>query len=240
MSARGHVGPFLQACLEEFRVVDYHIVGFTTTFEQNLASLALSRLIKDIWPDKVIVFGGGNCEGEMGRELHRSFPWVDYVCSGEGERSFPQLVEAIAAGRDGAGIPGIIYRRDGHSTDNGRAEAIVDMDAIPAPNYDEYFAAVRRSPLMPVLHPSLLIETSRVCWWGAKSHCTFCGERSDDDLPQQEHERVVGELEEFRRRYPTNRGGPTTSSTCAISAACSRSYETARSVSPCSTRPRPI
>src|SRR5205807_8166536 len=23
--------------------------------------------------------------------------------------------------------------------------------------------------------PSLLFETSRGCWWGAKSHCTFCG-----------------------------------------------------------------
>ena len=24
-------------------------------------------------------------------------------------------------------------------------------------------------------NPSLLIETSRGCWWGAKAHCTFCG-----------------------------------------------------------------
>ena len=23
--------------------------------------------------------------------------------------------------------------------------------------------------------PTLLFETSRGCWWGAKSHCTFCG-----------------------------------------------------------------
>ena len=52
------------------------------------------------------MFGGGNCEGEMGRELHRSFPWIDYVCSGEGEYSFPQLVQAIAAGRKPLGIPG--------------------------------------------------------------------------------------------------------------------------------------
>ena len=43
MDARAHVGPFLQACLEEFRIADYDIVGFTTTFEQNLASLALAR-----------------------------------------------------------------------------------------------------------------------------------------------------------------------------------------------------
>ncbi len=205
MDARQQVGPFLRACVEEFRIVDYQIVGFTTTFEQNLASLALSRLIKERWPDKVIVFGGGNCEGEMGRELHRSFPWIDYVCSGEGERSFPQLVDAIAAGRDGAGIPGIVYRRDGRSTDNGRGEAIADMDAVPAPNYDEYFAAVKRSPLVPALHPSLLIETSRGCWWGAKAHCTFCGlNGATMTFRSKSAERVLGELEGFRRRYPPN------------------------------------
>jgi ribosomal peptide maturation radical SAM protein 1 len=204
MSARTHVGPFLEACIEEFRVVDYQIVGFTTTFEQNLASLALSRMIKEVWPDKAIVLGGGNCEAEMGRELHRSFPWIDYVCSGEGERSFPQLVEAIAAGRDGAGIPGIIYRRDGHSTDNGRAEAIADMNTVPPPNYDEYFTAVKSSPLVPTLRPSLLIETSRGCWWGAKSHCTFCGlNGATMTFRSKSAERVLDELEEFRRRYPT-------------------------------------
>ena len=202
-------GRSCDACVEEFRIADYDIVGFTTTFEQNLASLALSRLIKERWPDKAIVFGGGNCEGEMGRELHRSFPWIDYVCSGEGERSFPQLVDAIAAGRDGAGIPGIVYRRDGRSTDNGRGEAITDMDAVPAPNYDEYFAAVKRSPLVPALHPSLLIETSRGCWWGAKAHCTFCGlNGATMTFRSKSAERVLGELEGFRTRYPTEaRGG---------------------------------
>lgn len=206
MNARRHVGPFLRACLEEFRIVDYEIVGFTTTFEQNLASLALSRMIKDIWPGKITVFGGGNCEGEMGRELHRSFPWIDYVCSGEGERSFPQLVEAIAAGGNGSGIPGIVYRRDSYSAENGRAEAIADMDAVPMPNYDDYFAAVRRSALVPALHPSLLIETSRGCWWGAKSHCTFCGlNGATMTFRSKSAQRVLGELKEFRRRYPTNR-----------------------------------
>jgi len=206
MDAREQVGPFLQACLDEFGVADYDIVGFTTTFEQNLASLSLSRLIKDVWPDKVIVFGGGNCEGPMGRELHRSFPWIDYVCSGEGERSFPRLIDALAAGGDGAGIPGIVHRRNGRSVDNGHAEVITDMDEVPAPDYDEYFDAVKRSPLVPMLHPSVLIETARGCWWGAKAHCTFCGlNGATMAFRSKSPERVLGELEEFRARYPTSR-----------------------------------
>ena len=206
MDARGAIGPFLHACLEEFRVEDYDIIGFTTTFEQNLASLAASRLIKKRWPGKAIVFGGGNCEGHMGRELHRSFPWIDYVCSGEGEDSFPQLIEAIAAGREPLGIPGIIHRRNGRSVDNGWAKPITDMNAVPPPNYDEYFSAVGRSPLAPSLHPSLLIETSRGCWWGLKSHCTFCGlNGATMNFRSKDASRVLDELEGFRTRYPTNR-----------------------------------
>jgi len=206
MAARREVGPFLSACIEEFRVARYDIVGFTTTFEQNLASLALSRRIKEILPNTAIVFGGGNCEMEMGRELHRSFPWIDYVCSGEGERSFPQLIEAIGTGRDAAGIRGIIYRQNGRSTDNGQREPLDDLDTVASPDYEDYFAAVARSSLAQRLDPSLLIETSRGCWWGAKSHCTFCGLNGETmTFRSKSPGRVLEELEGFRRRYPTNR-----------------------------------
>jgi ribosomal peptide maturation radical SAM protein 1 len=206
MEARSAVAPFLDACLDEFRIDDYDVIGFTTTFEQNLASLAASRLIKDRWPEKAIVFGGGNCEGEMGRELHRSFPWIDYVCSGEGEHSFPLLIEAIAAGREPVGIPGIIHRRHGGSVDNGAAQPITDMNAVPPPNYDEYFAAIGRSPVGPSVHPALLIETSRGCWWGAKAHCTFCGlNGATMNFRSKDASRVLDELEGFRSRYPTTR-----------------------------------
>src|SRR5262249_39396721 len=55
------------------------VVGFTTTFCQTHASLALARRLKDADPTIRIVFGGSNCEGPMGAELQRSFPWIDVV-----------------------------------------------------------------------------------------------------------------------------------------------------------------
>ena len=79
---RSEIGPFLEACFDKFDIAAYDVIGFTSTFQQNLASLTLSRLIRERYPDKVIVFGGGNCEGVMGMELHRSFSWIDYICSG--------------------------------------------------------------------------------------------------------------------------------------------------------------
>ena len=45
----------------------------------------------------VIVFGGANCEGEMGLQMLRSFPWIDYVCCGESDRSFVASTRGIAS-----------------------------------------------------------------------------------------------------------------------------------------------
>ena len=52
----------------------YTIVGFTSTFDQNVASLTMAKLIKDLYPNVTIVFGGANYDGEMGLEYFRPSP----------------------------------------------------------------------------------------------------------------------------------------------------------------------
>src|SRR5213075_59060 len=102
-------------CLQSYDWSAYKIVGFTSTFQQNLASLALAGRIKQRHPEVLIAFGGSNCEGEMGVELHRQFSFLDVVCSGEGDLNFPEFVERIAGGESPAEISldGIIVRRNG-------------------------------------------------------------------------------------------------------------------------------
>jgi ribosomal peptide maturation radical SAM protein 1 len=196
MRLRGEVGPFLEECFERFSISDYDIIGFTSTFQQNLASLALSQMIRDRFPEKLIVFGGGNCEGVMGHELHRSFPWIDYVCSGESDRSFPELVRRLMNKESVAGIPGLVYRDNGRSRNGAPADKIHDMDALPDPDYTDFFASVKASKLSPDLRPAMLIETARGCWWGAKNHCTFCGLNGETMVFRAKSTpRVLGEIE---------------------------------------------
>jgi len=157
---------------------EYAIVGFTSTFEQNIASLALAQRIKAAHPTIQIVFGGANWEGEMGLELHRQFPFVDYVCSGEADESFPALVEQLLADQPmdpQRPIPGIAQRIDGQSVFSGPPKLITDMDTLPIPDFSDYFKDLAQSTVTASIVPLLLLETSRGCWWGAKSHCTFCG-----------------------------------------------------------------
>jgi len=206
MAMRGRIGEFLEACLDRFDIADFQVVGFTSTFEQNLASLALARLIKERYPEKTIIFGGANCEGVMGLQLHRSFPWVDYVCSGESDNSFPRLLDRLDAGCDPEGIPGVIYRQGTTSRLAAPPERIHDMDGLPDPDYTDYFVALSASSLGPQIRPSLLIESARGCWWGAKSHCTFCGlNGSGMAFRAKSAERVYAELERQMTRYGVGR-----------------------------------
>lgn len=180
LSIRSRVSYFLDYCMETISWSDYAIVGFTSTFEQNIASLALAKRIKKAFPKICIIFGGANWEGEMGLELHRQFPFVDYVCSGEAEQSFPALVGRILNRTPMNGklepIPGLVYRdRKGESVSTGSSEMIRDLDALPIPDFSDYFQDLKQCTVSAPVAPTLLFETSRGCWWGAKSHCTFCG-----------------------------------------------------------------
>jgi ribosomal peptide maturation radical SAM protein 1 len=206
LAMRARIGEFLEACLERFDIASFQVVGFTSTFEQNLASLALARLIKSRYPDKTIIFGGANCEGVMGMQLHQTFPFVDYVCSGESDNSFPQLLDRLDTGGDPEGIPGVIYRQGELSRLAAPPDRIHDMDRLPDPDYTDYFEALNSSSLGPCVEPSLLIESARGCWWGAKSHCTFCGlNGSGMPFRAKSAERVYQELERQSIRYGVGR-----------------------------------
>jgi ribosomal peptide maturation radical SAM protein 1 len=169
--AQSRAGDFLRHCLASVDWHAYDVVGFTTTFAQNVASLALAVRVKQLHPSSVVVFGGANCEGEMALGLHRSFPFVDLVCAGEADLTLPRLLRVLREEGEPGKIPGIVARQQGRSACASLSpEQVKDLDELPYPNFDEFFeqggGASRRVVVM---------ETARGCWWGDKHHCTFCG-----------------------------------------------------------------
>lgn len=203
MRVRRYCEPYLDHCMASVPWDDYDVVGFTSTFEQNLASLALARRVKEAHPGVAIAFGGANWEGEMGRELHRCFPFVDFVCCGEADESFPALVRVLGDGGRGlASIRGIVYRDRGRSRSTGSAPLVRDLDALPYPEFDPYFRDQAASPNASQITSGLLIETGRGCWWGAKSHCTFCGLNGGAmAFRSKSPDRAIAEVEHLRGRH---------------------------------------
>ncbi|PZV34688.1 RiPP maturation radical SAM C-methyltransferase [Mesorhizobium kowhaii] len=175
--AREQAPQYIDDLAETIDLQDVDIVGFSSTFQQNLASLAMAKALKARAPNLHVVFGGANCEGEMGLELHRSFTFIDAVCRGESDTSFPQLIEAVRNDADMSTIGGLVYRGAGGETVESLVPqaAIRDMDSLPFPDHSDFLAAFERSTAPQFIEPELTIETSRGCWWGEKHHCTFCG-----------------------------------------------------------------
>jgi ribosomal peptide maturation radical SAM protein 1 len=172
LEARRNRHEFIDGCVREIERDKPRVVGFTTTFHQTCACLAVAQRLKQAANPPVVIFGGANCEGAMGFELIKRFPWIDYVCTGEGDEVVPPVLEALVRGGEARPVPGIL-KQGGESLTT--PAPVRQMDSLPVPNYSSYFEALRSSTIGRSIQPRLLVETARGCWWGEKQHCTFCG-----------------------------------------------------------------
>lgn len=174
----------------------YDVVGFTSTFMQNVPSIALARQLRRVGCQAAIVFGGANCDGVQGRTLHKNFPEIDYVVSGEGETAFPAFLQALTRERHSLEtVPGLCWRRSGTQVANSSTESF-PIEALPFPSYDGYFEQLDASTVGRFFEPQLVVETARGCWWGEKHHCKFCGlNGSSMHFRSKSPNRVLSELE---------------------------------------------
>jgi ribosomal peptide maturation radical SAM protein 1 len=205
--SRRHVEPFLDHCAEEIVALGPRLVGFTTVFQQHVASLALARRLKERAPEITVIFGGSNCEGVMGAETVRQFPFVDAAVSGEGDLIFPEIVQRVFKGTSLAGLEGVKTRETVKreflfgSFDN--APPVRDMNALPYPDFDDFFAEFNATGFKSTWQPRLFFETSRGCWWGEKKHCTFCGLNGQTmEFRSKTGVRALEELTSIVARHP--------------------------------------
>jgi len=182
-------------------------VGFTSSFHQHASSLALARRLKQARPRCAIVMGGANCEGPMGAETARQFPFVDAVVSGEGDLVFPDLVSRVLEGRALEGLPGVFTSANAQAAlatgARVTAPTVQDMDALPIPDFSDYFEQFGRSRYAKEWQPGLFFESSRGCWWGERMHCTFCGLNGGTmSYRSKSATRAIEELAALTQRHP--------------------------------------
>ena len=179
------------------------VVGFTTTFHQTLCSLAVAKALKEAADPPAVMLGGANCEGEMGRQLIRSFPWIDYVCTGEGDEAVPEFLQRFIREGNPEPPPGIL--RQGFAEVTSVPKRVARMDDLPIPDFHDYFEGLEACGLREV-EPVLTIETARGCWWGAKHHCTFCGLNGDGMAYRSKSaERAAAEMIRLAETYGVER-----------------------------------
>ena len=184
----------VSAWADEVMAGNPRVLGFTSTFQQSSAALALAQEVRRrVGPDELaILFGGANCEDDMGRALSESFPFIDCVVSGEAEEVIVGIVRPLVEGNGAAParfVQGAMVR---------------NMDALPLPAFEDYFTAAARTSFGE--DTWLAAESSRGCWWGAKSHCTFCGLNGGTmSFRSKSPQRFAEELDTLSGRYGSSR-----------------------------------
>jgi len=215
LSIRDAATEFVDETVEAILAKNPKVVGCTSTFQQNCASLAVLRKIKQANPNIVTLMGGANCEGIMGQTISEEFPWVDYVFSGECDdvigEFIDKLVKSIAINPHTLPYGFITQQANTIVTDASNNKKVPrahmeDMSKVSTPIFESYFNTLNELELAEYISPGLLAETSRGCWWGAKQHCTFCGLNGGtmehrSKLPEV----AIEEMEYLSSKYKVNK-----------------------------------
>ncbi|MFT3924514.1 MAG: RiPP maturation radical SAM C-methyltransferase [Myxococcales bacterium] len=197
---------FIARCASQIADAGHDIVGFTSSFMQTQPSLAVARHLKQLRPEVTILFGGSNAFGTMGRAVLEYCDAIDVVAHGEADRLIVPLVHALREGTSLRQLQGISYRDVSGIVDQSVDSTRVAMDDLPVPDFDDYFCTLdrlRRDHRQPLDLPRFVpIETARGCWWGERSHCTFCGLNADRmRFRSKSPERALHDFRDLYRRY---------------------------------------
>jgi len=177
----------------------FDIIGFTLNYGQLLPSLAIAKKIKQLTPDKKIVFGGSRTADMLGRNVLHAFEYVDFIVSGEGENALFLLASDYENYKS---IPQLMYRNKDEVIWN-KSEVVIDLNTIPIPSYDKFYQDLV-STSVDVQHyyqyyGRLPVEISRGCWW---NKCTFCNLNIQHRCYREKStSRILQEIKWLSERY---------------------------------------
>jgi radical SAM superfamily enzyme YgiQ (UPF0313 family) len=128
------VGMSPERILEEVR--DFDVIAITSIFTQQTSRcFELGRLIKEAYPEKILITGGVNARSIKEQFLDNGF---DFVFMSEGEKAIVAFANALHSGVPAlAQIPGTAFRHDGKLVVNPTGEITRNIDEYPIPSWEK-------------------------------------------------------------------------------------------------------
>jgi anaerobic magnesium-protoporphyrin IX monomethyl ester cyclase len=117
-------------------VADYDVIAVTSIFTQQTSRcLALGRLIKSVFPEKILIAGGVNARSLREHFFNNGY---DLVCLSEGEKPVVALAHYLRSGAPALDqIPAVSYRIDGKTVVNPTSFMVEDLDEYPIPSWEK-------------------------------------------------------------------------------------------------------
>jgi len=145
-----------------------NLIGFTTTTSSFPDAYRQAEEIRRLFPDIRIVFGGVHVSA-LRESILASFPAIDYLITGEGEKAMSELASGVAPDK----IQGLIYRNGSGIQSTGFRTDLCELDDIPFPAYHKLdgFPKTYHPPFFNYPKaPCSTIISSRGCPY----QCSYC------------------------------------------------------------------
>jgi radical SAM superfamily enzyme YgiQ (UPF0313 family) len=166
---------------------------------------SLFRTVREIAPDVTILCGGGIITAEPEVAM-RALEYADIGMFGEGDFTFPALLQCLESSGDLHKLKGIIFREGDQWVQMEPADEVMDLDALPFPDYHgfEYDIYLKNNfngfsfqgePLSPVS-----IIGSRSCPYS----CTFCFHPTGNKYRIRSLDSVFCELDYLLQNFKIN------------------------------------
>ncbi len=166
------MGPGLYAACAE-RILDAapDMVAFSAQCATYPAMINIARELRRRRPELPLVAGGHNASFVDCETLDK-FPEFDAVVRGEGERTFPELADALASGRPAWTVSGVTGRRDGRAWRAPDRSLVADLDSLPRPDHSLAPELWRYQRAYDLPRAIAILEVGRGC----PHACVYCSE----------------------------------------------------------------
>ncbi|UCD84427.1 MAG: B12-binding domain-containing radical SAM protein [Deltaproteobacteria bacterium] len=185
---------------QELEKFNPEVIGISTQISDAKKALELGDFLKNHF-DVPLIIGGPYATNSFKQILQES-KFIDYVVTGEGENSVPELLKIIAISLPSEEIKGIYSRKSRINTGTSLcSEPIHNLDDIPFPARHLYDNSLYSPlPSQSKQFPATSMITSRGCPY---AKCNFCYQAGTTAPKYRRHkpERVVEETKELVEKY---------------------------------------
>ncbi|HOE05287.1 MAG TPA: radical SAM protein [Bacteroidales bacterium] len=178
--------PLIDEIIDFLRQNTVLSIGFTVHYTSLHFTYLLVKKIKLEFPSISVIWGGPYCFGEFGnlKTIVQKMPEVDVVCTGDGDRSFPVLMEYFKNTSDFCNLPGY-YIRSLHAWKYcAIGDASGNLSDVPFAAFDAFDTNSYSFKFLPVWVSN-----------GCVNRCAFCYEcKIQKKYSFREPEKIVEEI----------------------------------------------
>lgn len=182
------------------RILQFHpkCVSFYTLWPYYHVILRIAKILKARSPEIYTILGGPQASATAEDTL-RAAPYIDYICTGEGENTVvPFFQMLLNQDRPVSSIPALYYRENGQIVHNELDFPLCDLETLP--HWDDRLFTYDENPKKRASDTYFMpIDVGRGCPFS----CTFCSSSRfwKRAYRLKSAEQIVSEIEYYMQKY---------------------------------------